>query len=82
MRAAQPAAEIVRRLGGKGQLAEDLNVTRQAVEYWMTPLSRRGSGGRIPAKYHPLLIELAKQKGVRLSYEDFHAQGKPPAPGE
>ena len=78
MRRAQPAYSIVERLGGNAAVAEALNVTRQAVDYWCTPISRRGSGGRIPGKYHKQIIALAKEMGVPLSYEDFHEEGKLP----
>ena len=78
MRNAQPAHSILERLGGWIEVAEALNLTRQAVDYWTRPVSRGGSGGRIPLKHHKALVALAQEKGVPLSYEDFHAEGKLP----
>ena len=77
MRKSEPAHSIVESLGGKVAVAEALNLRNQSIDYWTKPVSRRGSGGRIPGKYHRALIELAREKGVALSYEDFHADGKP-----
>ena len=59
MRHEQPARWITERLGDTAEVTEAQLLTRQVIDYRTRPLSRRGSGGRIPGKYHPQLVALA-----------------------
>ena len=62
----QPAHPVLERLGGRRAVAEQLGISFGAVCRWCAapPV---GTGGRIPAKHWPALLEMAEQQGKRLS---------------
>lgn len=69
--AMNPAHKIICKLGGEKAVAELLGLHESGVYRWSYPTSRRGTGGRIPARHIPTLISAAKQRGKRLSLQEF-----------
>lgn len=67
----EPAQTIVRKLGGPSVVAGIAGVHRTRVSNWMRPKSAGGTGGVIPFKHVPALIEAAKAMGLDLSADDF-----------
>jgi hypothetical protein len=54
---------IIKRFGGQSALAELLGKNQSTVQYW-------AKAGKIPTKWHKLLLELASKQGIDLtSYE-------------
>lgn len=71
-----PAAQIILAFEsiheyGDAYIATHLGIRRSTVQKWAYPLVRKGSGGRIPIKYHQRLIELAAERGFELKPSDF-----------
>lgn len=68
---AQPAADIIGKMGGPNQAAEALDLHVTTIYSWMKPKSQGGSGGRIPAGRIPACIRAAKAQGNKVTPEDF-----------
>lgn len=60
------AKDIIDRFGGQTALAKLLGKGQSTVGYW-------AKAGVIPAKWHGILLDLAKRSGVPLSANDFIA---------
>lgn len=67
----EPAASIIKSLGGPKAVATRLSVALTAPYRWQSPEDKGGTGGEIPRKYRADLIALATEKGVKLSKIDF-----------
>ncbi len=72
-RYAKPSAveRISKKFGGGAALATVCGVSRAAVSWWNTPLSKNGGGGIIPAKYHAAILAAAKKRRVRVRPGDL-----------
>jgi len=62
----EPATTIIQICGGNNAVAEALGVWASAPSRWRNPISKGGTGGTIPRKYHDRIIELARQRGADL----------------
>ena len=58
------AKQIIERFGGQSSLAGLLGRRQSTVQHWVKT-------GRIPAQWHPQLMELAREQGVGLEPKDF-----------
>nr|CBI82162.1 hypothetical protein B11C_40017 [Bartonella schoenbuchensis R1] len=58
-------------MGGVRRVSQLLGVHRTRVYVWLRPVSKGGTGGRIPIKHIPLLLSEAKRIGVPIKAEDF-----------
>ncbi len=67
----EPASTIIKKLGGPNQVAEVAGVHRTRVYNWARPKEAGGTGGSIPFKHVPALIEFAVSRNVELSADDF-----------
>jgi hypothetical protein len=56
--------ELVNKFGGQTALAAMIGKGQPTVSYWVKE-------DRVPTKWQPILLELAKTKGIDLSPEDF-----------
>lgn len=61
-----PAKEVIRLLGGPTAVARVVGIDRSQVHKWTLPRERRGTGGKVPRKRWPALIEYAQRKGIEL----------------
>jgi len=75
----EPAASIIAKLGGPSAVAAAAGTSYTAPYRWQHPVEKGGTGGRIPAKHIPVLIELAKANGIELEAGDFFAVPAPVA---
>lgn len=71
VRAEEPAATIIRALGGAAAVALAAGTAKTAPYRWQRGDSDGGTGGYIPRKYRSRLIDFARSKGVLLTVEDF-----------
>jgi hypothetical protein len=62
-----PAEIVIERFGGVRPLARLLKVAHTSVARWPLPKIKRGSGGLVPSQYHRRLLDLAADRGVKLS---------------
>lgn len=67
----EPAASIIRKLGGPSAVSRLLSVHRTRVSNWMRPRDSGGTGGRIPQDHHRALLDHASESGVLLTAEEF-----------
>lgn len=67
----EPAQSIIRKLGGPNAVAEITGVHRTRVSNWARPKESGGTGGTIPFKHVPTLLDAAKDKGIELSADEF-----------
>jgi len=59
-----PAQKIILKFGGQSALASLIGKGQTTVQHW-------GKTGMIPAKWQPILLKLAAQKGIELSASEF-----------
>jgi hypothetical protein len=67
----EPAASIIKNLGGDTVVASITGVHRTRVANWKRSKESGGTGGAIPFRHVPALLQAAKDKGVPLSTDDF-----------
>lgn len=60
------AKRVISKFGGPAELARLLGKGQSTVSYWTKT-------GVIPAKWQPVLLELASQRSIDLSAQDFIA---------
>lgn len=68
----EPAYTVIEKLGGKASVAERLELDKSTLSRWCQP-SPQGTGGLIPQRYWPQLIEMAREQGVRLTLKELAA---------
>jgi hypothetical protein len=66
-----PAASIIKRLGGAAAVAAATGTALTAPYRWQYPRARGGTGGLIPQRHHRALINFAKRCTIALGAEDF-----------
>jgi transposase len=66
-----PAARIIKLLGGIDAVAEICQVSYTSPYRWQRSREQDGTDGFIPRKYHARLIKHAKSKNIRLRPVDF-----------
>lgn len=67
----EPAASIIKTLGGDTVVASITGVHRTRVANWKRPKDAGGTGGAIPFRHVPALIEAARSQGITLSADSF-----------
>lgn len=67
----EPAASLIKRLGGAQVVSEGTGVAVSLVHRWTYPRENGGTGGFIPRKRIPVIEELARKRGVDLTAGDF-----------
>lgn len=67
----EPAASIIRLLGGLSAVASAVSTTTATVQRWRRPLSKGGTDGFIPRRWHGKIIEAAQAKGITLHPSAF-----------
>jgi len=65
----EPAASIIRLLGGPTAIARGIGVHRTRVSNWPRPRTKGGTDGHIPQKHHTAILHLAKNAGIELRPE-------------
>lgn len=63
--ACEPAATVIRALGGVRALAGLLDLSPESVSQWNRPARKGGFGGYVPVKYHAAIFSEAKAMGAR-----------------
>jgi hypothetical protein len=69
--ALEPAQTIIQRFGGPSALATILGVHRTRVSNWQRERAKGGTGGLIPQRYHPRLLNHARVHSIELQATDF-----------
>ncbi len=66
-----PAAAIIRKLGGEAKVAGIVGTALTAPYRWQHEKSRGGTGGLIPQAHHRALLDYADAHGIALAAEEF-----------
>lgn len=66
-----PADIVISRFGGVRALARLLNKDPSTISRWRQPKEKGGMEGRVPSAVQPVLLSLAKEKGVHLTAHDL-----------
>lgn len=66
-----PAREVVAKLGGVRATARILKLNPSAVSRWMMSPEKRGTGGSVPQRHWPAILEHAKKEKIKLALRDL-----------
>lgn len=70
-----PADIVIEAFGGVSATARKIGRSRGAVCKWTLPLSRQGTGGRIPSKARAKILEIIKKEKLEItSFELDHGR--------
>lgn len=69
----EPANSVINALGGCRPLARQIKsisegthkITPSGISRWARSVEGRGTGGKIPVKHWPVLLQVSKQLGVK-----------------
>ena len=67
----EPARTIIRLLGGEKVVSEITGTAYTAPYRWQHDRTRGGTGGLIPQRHHPKLLDHARAQGIELGAQDF-----------
>lgn len=67
----EPAATIIRTLGGLSAVADAVSTTTTTVQRWRLPREKGGTGGYIPRWWHDKIIAAAGARGIELPPSAF-----------
>jgi hypothetical protein len=70
----EPAASIIKTLGGPSRVAEIVGVHRTRVSNWMRAKAVGGTGGRIPQNHHIAILRAAREQGKDITAESLLQQ--------
>lgn len=66
----EPAFQVIEKLGGKAAVASVLNVDKSTLSRWCQQRPQ-GTGGAIPQRHWPKLIDLGRKQGTHISLEEL-----------
>jgi hypothetical protein len=67
----EPAASIIKAIGGEA-IASQITGTAYTAPYrWQQPKEKGGTGGLIPQRHHPAILQFAREKGINVTAESF-----------
>jgi len=67
-----PAYTVIEKLGGKSAVAEYLGLDKSTLSRWCQD-KPAGTGGIVPQRYWPQLIEMAREQRVRIGVKELAA---------
>lgn len=67
----EPARSIIKRLGGEAAVARITQTAFTAPYRWQHSKERGGTGGLVPQRHIPTLLNYAREHGVSLTADDF-----------
>lgn len=69
-----PASKIIDLFGGEASVSEITETSYTAPYRWQSSLDKGGTGGRIPSRHIPKLLEAAREKNLNLTADDFFVE--------
>jgi transposase len=67
----EPATHIIKQFGGVQSVQKITGVHVTRVYNWMRSKDEGGTGGTIPFRHVPKLLNAAREMGVEISADDF-----------
>lgn len=77
---AEPAATVIRALGGVREAARRIGVSRELCSQWNRPADRRGTGGFIPPRFWTQVLRAAETARVKDVTKELLETGKKEKP--
>jgi len=71
----EPAASIIKKLGGLTAVAGAAGVSVTSVQRWRLPKRKGGSGGTVPNRHVATLMAFAVKRNVYLGFHEFFPAG-------
>lgn len=71
------ADHIIEKCGGAPVVCEITGVNISRVYRWRMSKERGGTGGFIPARHHPVILQGARKRGIDLTPADFFPPVRP-----
>lgn len=68
----EPAYSVIEKLGGKSAVSEALGLDKSTLSRWCQPRPG-GTGGLIPQRYWPHLMQMARDQRVRIGVKELAA---------
>lgn len=68
----EPAYSVIEKLGGKSAVSEALGLDKSTLSRWCQPRPG-GTGGLIPQRYWPQLMQMARDQRVRIGVKELAA---------
>jgi len=65
------AERIIDKFNGVSRLSKATGIEATTIYRWSYPKEKRGSEGRVPARYHAQIWDAAKRLGIKLKKSDF-----------
>lgn len=69
-----PAYQIIESLGGKSAVAAELGLDKSTLSRWCKE-APGGTGGVIPQRYWPQLLQMARRQGRDISVKELAGIG-------
>jgi len=67
----EPAFSIVKALGGVRSTARLLEISPSAVSRWLSPVSKKGTGGTIPHWHWKAILRHAAVTNIKIKITDL-----------
>jgi hypothetical protein len=68
----EPASSVINKLGGRTAVANHLGLDKSTLSRWCQPRPS-GTGGLIPQRYWPQLMQMARVQRVRITLKELAA---------
>lgn len=66
-----PAEYVIQTFGGVRATARAIGRDKSSVSVWRRAKTRKGTGGLIPHKAQPLILQAAKERGLDITPTDL-----------
>lgn len=71
MKFLSPAEYVIKAFGGVRATARAIGRDKSSVSVWRRSKDKKGTGGLIPHKAQPLILEAAKERGIDVTPNDL-----------
>jgi transposase len=69
--AKSPAQAVIDAFGSNAEVSRILDVSKSTITRWGYDKANKGTNGRVPQKYWPLLLATAKKRKIKLNVRDL-----------
>lgn len=66
-----PAQSVIDAFGSNAEVSRVLSVSKSTITRWGYDKENKGTNGRIPQKYWPTLLAIARKRKIKLSLRDL-----------
>lgn len=66
-----PTQAVIDAFGSNAEVSRVLSVSKSTITRWGYDKQNKGTNGRIPQKYWPTLLAIARKRKIKLSLRDL-----------